>query len=72
MVKLEIIKPCWNSCYLFEFFILNNKAVFCDAFLSQDWKKKSLFSNTFFSFVFHSTMKVHTAGKDPMKYFAQN
>ena len=31
--KLKIIKPCQKSCHLFEFFILNNKVVFCDAFL---------------------------------------
>ena len=34
--------------------------------------KKSLFSNTFFNFIFRSKMIVHTAGKDPIKYFAQN
>ena len=34
--------------------------------------KKILFSNTFFSFIFRSKMIVHTAGKNPIKYFAQN
>ena len=34
--------------------------------------KKSLFSNTFFSFIFRSKVIVHTTGKDPIKYFAQN
>ena len=34
--------------------------------------EKSLFSNTFFSFIFCSNMKVHTAEKDQIKNFAQN
>ena len=33
MVKLNAIKPCLKYCHLFEFFIVNNKAVFCDAFI---------------------------------------
>ena len=32
MVKLEIVKKCQQFCHLFEFFILNNKAIFCRAF----------------------------------------
>ena len=31
MVKLEI-KQCQQSCHLLEFFILNNKAIFCGAY----------------------------------------
>ena len=34
--------------------------------------EKSLFSNTFFSFVSRSKIIVHTAEKDQVKYFAQN
>ena len=34
--------------------------------------EKSLFSNTFFSFIFRSKMIVHTAEKEQMKYFVQN
>ena len=33
---------------------------------------KRIFSNTFFSFIFRSTMIVHTAEKYQIKYFAQN
>ena len=44
----------------FDFFVLNNKALFC------------LFNNTFFSFIFHSKMLAHTAEKDQIKYFAQS
>ena len=36
--KLKI-KPCQKSWHLFEFFILNNKVVFCDAFLVLNLKK---------------------------------
>ena len=34
--------------------------------------EKSLFSNTFFSFIFPIKMIVYTAEKDQIKYFAQN
>ena len=40
--------------------------------LSATLFEKSLFSNKFFSFTFHSKMTVHTAEKDQMKYFVQN
>ena len=30
-LKLKIIKSFLKYCHLFEFFILNNKVVFCDA-----------------------------------------
>ena len=54
-----------------EFFILNNKAVFSDAFLVYNWKKV-WFRNTFFSFIFCSEMIVLTAEKDQIRYSAQN
>ena len=34
--------------------------------------EKSLFKNTFFSFIFRSKIIVHTAEKNQVKYFAQN
>ena len=34
--------------------------------------EKTLFSNTFFSFIFHSKITVHTAEKKQIKYFAPN
>ena len=34
--------------------------------------EKTLFSNKFFNFIFHSKIIDHTAEKDQIKYFAQN
>ena len=34
--------------------------------------EKSLFSNTFFSFIFRSKMIIHTVEKDQIKQFGQN
>ena len=39
MVTLKIIKPCQKYCHLFQFFILNIKVVFCDAFAGYNLRK---------------------------------
>ena len=59
MINLHLIKQCHQFCHLFKFFILNNK-------------EKRLFSNKFFSFIFHSKMIVYTDIKIQIKYFVQN
>ena len=71
MVKLKIIKSCSKSCHLFEFFVINNNAIFCDAFLGSNLEK-GLYSNTFFGFTCRSKMIVHAVDKDQTKYFAQS
>ena len=37
--KLKIIKRCLKYCHLFEFFSLNNKAVFYAAFAGENFKE---------------------------------
>ena len=68
-MKLEIMKQCERYCHLFKFFILCSNIL--QRFSSLKFEE-SLFSNTFFSFIFLRKMTVHTAEKGQIIHVAQN
>ena len=70
MVKLEITKQGQQSCHLFEYFILNNKAILNDAFAVSDLKKVYLAIS--FSVLYFAVRWYSYSWKGPNKYFAQN
>ena len=71
VVELEIIKTMLTILQFDPILYLKKQRSILRCFCSLKFEK-SLFSNKFFSFIFPSKMKVQTAEKDQMKYFAQN
>ena len=71
MLELEIIKTMLTILQFVPILYLKKQRSILRCFCSLKFEK-SLFSNKFFSFISPIKMKVQTAEKDQMKYFAQN